>query len=115
MDETVELGHGHIAIGDHREGDLLPEILLDILFPAQVGVDTIDREPDALYVAFLEFWCQTGELDEFGRAHWREIRRVRKQQHPFAGFGELRERNLTVGAHCFEVRSWIVDAGDRLS
>ena len=80
-----------------------------------MGVNAIDRETDRLDVTLLELGGQARELDKFGRADRRKVRRVREQQHPFPSFGELGQGDLAVGAQRLEVRSWVIDARNRLS
>jgi hypothetical protein len=47
-----------------------------------MAVGRIDREPDDLHVALIEFRLYPRHVAEFGGAHRREILRVRKQNAP---------------------------------
>ena len=56
--------------------------LLDVLRPALVIVDRVDRQPDDLRVALVELGLDLGEVAKLGGAHRREVLRMREQDRP---------------------------------
>src|SRR3546814_9383812 len=53
MDHAIEGGDLLVAVGNHRIVELLPLGRFDILFPAAVRVDRIDRQADRLDAALV--------------------------------------------------------------
>src|SRR3546814_3293517 len=71
-----------IGVGDHRIIELLPLGRFDVLFPALVRIDRIDREPDRLHPALVPFGAQPCDFAQLGRADRREILGVAEEQAP---------------------------------
>src|SRR4051812_1519259 len=82
---VVELRHLEVGIADHRivrRGTLR---LLDVLRPALVIVYRIDAEADDLDASLVELRLDARHVAELGRAHRREILRMReKNRHRIA-------------------------------
>src|SRR3546814_9371400 len=82
VDHAVQSGDLLIAVGDHRIIELLPLGGFDVLFPAAVRVDRIDRQADRLHAALVPFGAQAGDLAQFGRADRGEILWMAEEQPP---------------------------------
>ena len=83
--------------------------LLNVGRPLRVIRDRIDAEPDDLHVALLELGRELREIAELGRAHGREIFRMRKEDGP-AVADPLMEIDRTLGRLGFEIRGLVVDS-----
>src|SRR3546814_215631 len=82
VDQVVERRYLLIGVGDHRIIELLPLGRFDVLFPALVRIDRIDREPDRLHPALVPFGAQPCDFAQLGRADRREILGVAEEQAP---------------------------------
>ena len=56
--------------------------LPDVLGPALVGLDGIDRQPDTLDVALVELGLQPGDVAQLRRADGREVSGMGEQDGP---------------------------------
>ena len=82
MDHVVERRHFPLGIGDDRELHAGILGLLDILDPALVILDAVDRDDEGLGTALGEFVLEFRGITEFGRADRREIGRVGEEDDP---------------------------------
>ena len=82
MDHVVEVGDLAIGVGDEREVQFRALRLLDVVGPALVVAELVDREAEDLDVALVELRLQFRDLAELGRAHRGEVLRVREQHAP---------------------------------
>ena len=104
--------HLLIKVRDHRELHLHAEVLFDVAHPGDVRIHAVDGVADQLHVALLEFRVIARELDEFGGADGREVRRVREQQHPFAFGGVVAQLDDAVRGLRLELRRGLIDTRD---
>ena len=120
---AVGLGHLQVGVADHRVVRRKPDHVLDVCRPLRVIVDWVDRQPDDLDAALVEFRLQPRHGAELGGADGREILGVREQHHPVAA-DPVVETNLAFGRFRFEIGggvadlerhdkppSWVPDAG----
>src|SRR5262249_49961167 len=82
MHHPVEVGDLLFGIGNDREVGRLALGLLDVLRPALVRRDRVDRQTDRLHVALVEFRLEPRDVAELGRAHGREVARMREEDGP---------------------------------
>ena len=78
----VELRDVEVGVADRREVGRLSLRLLDVLRPAGMAVDRVDREPDHLDAPAVELGLDLRHVAELGRAHRRVVLRVRKHDRP---------------------------------
>ena len=76
--QAIGLRHLLIQIRDHRKLDGNARHLLEISQPRYVGRHRVDRDADQLYVQPFKLVASPCKLDELGRAHRREVRRMGK-------------------------------------
>ena len=82
VDHVVERRHFPLGIGDDRELNAGILGLFDILDPALVVLDAVDRYDQRLGAALGEFILQPGRIAELGRANRCEIGRVGEEDNP---------------------------------
>ena len=82
MNHVVERRDLAVGVGDDRKVDARVLRVVDVLDPALVRLDRIDRQRDDLDVALGEFVLQLGRSAQLGRAHRREVRGMREQDAP---------------------------------
>src|SRR6266542_2084371 len=81
-EHPVQFRHLEIRVADHR---VVRRVSLRFLYvgrPALMVVDGVDAEADDLHVALVELRLDARHVAELGRAHRREILRVREQHRP---------------------------------
>src|SRR6185436_17888900 len=71
-----------VGVADHREVRRGSLRLLDVVRPPAVTRHRIHAEADHLDVALLEIRFELGHVAELGRAHRREVLRMRKDDRP---------------------------------
>lgn len=71
-----------VLVADDGEAQLAAGNLVDVFDPGIVAADGVCREPDELGVALCELGLELGEGAELGRAHGREVFRVREEDDP---------------------------------
>src|SRR4029077_5504976 len=82
--------------------------LLDVVCPARMFVDRIDRQTDDLDAAFIELRLDLGHVAELGGADGGEILWMREQHGPFVA-DPIVKTDLAFGGFRFEIRRGIVD------
>jgi hypothetical protein len=81
-EHPVELGDVEVRVADDRVVGRMPLRLLDVPRPLLVVVDRVDGQSDDLDVALVEVRLDLRHVAELGRAHRREVARVREQDRP---------------------------------
>ena len=81
-EHPVELRDVEVGVADERVVGRGALRLLDVLRPLLVVLDGIDGEADDLDAAAGELRLDAGHVAELGRAHGREVARVREQHGP---------------------------------
>jgi hypothetical protein len=82
MDHAVELGHAEIGIADHRIVHLGAGDILDVVLPAFVVIDRVDRNAQKLDAALVELILDLGHVAKLGRADRREVFGMGEKHHP---------------------------------
>jgi hypothetical protein len=82
VNHVEQLGHLELRVTDQRVVDLVAGGVFDVFAPALVVADRIDAQPEDLGVALVELLLQPGHVAQLGRAHRREVLRMRKQNGP---------------------------------
>jgi hypothetical protein len=78
----VQLRDRQIRVADERIIGRRALCLLDVLGPLRVILGRVDREADDLHVALVELRLDARHVAELGRAHRREVLRVREEHAP---------------------------------
>ena len=79
---AVQFGNLQVGVADHGIVGTHALGLLDIVRPFGVVLHRIDRQPQHLDAALVEFRLQLGDGAQLGGADRREILGVREEQHP---------------------------------
>src|SRR5690606_4499994 len=82
MDHVVQVGYLAVVVSQDRKIHLCALGLVDVVDPAGMRVDGVDRYGQYLDVALGELIRQFGSESQFCRAYRREVGRMREEHTP---------------------------------
>ena len=104
----VELRDAEVRVTDDRIVGRTALRLLDVLGPSRVIAGRVDRQPDDLHVAAVEFGLDVCHVPELRRAHGREVLRMREEHSPRVA-DPVVEADRALGRLGREVRCGVAD------